>query len=201
MECGNLTALINRIPACQELDQGTRYRTDCLYPSSDPVFVYISKHGDGFRVTDGGGAYHSALEHGRDPSSADAIFEKVSKRHSLHTQKGLLIANPSHEDWLYPAITAVANASASAARMILEHEVRKADKKIKALIRIELEKFAPEKDISTDYEYVGRSGHSWKLDFAVRQEKILLIKSVTANGNSINSNYAAFGDIGDMQRS
>lgn len=195
MICADLDSLLTRIPRCREMDGGSHLRTDCLYPSSDPVMVFVKKHafGDGFRVDDCGGAWRSAQRHG-NPSNG--MFEKASRRYSVNAESGIVWAEPNDGDWLVPAILAVANASAMAARAALEMTDR-TEKSLNGQIQDVLMRHIPPHRIAKNYEYRGRSGHLWPIDFAVTAERVTLIKSVVQNGNSINSTYAAFGDIGD----
>lgn len=196
MRCEDLHALLSQMPLCEETDLGARAVTHCLYPSSDPVAVCIAKRRVGYHVTDGGGAMRSAIIHG---AGWKGIFEKACKRYSVQERAGALVAEPPSDDWLYPAILAVSNASAMAARNAVDVAASKTERGLKAAIFEQLKRVVPESKIAKNYEFRGRSGHVWGLDFAVREETLVLIKSVVQNGNSINSSYAAFGDIGEQE--
>jgi hypothetical protein len=195
MRCDELDALLTRVPSCELSDDGgARLLTHCLYPSADPVHVYVSRWGDGFRVSDGGGAIVSALQHVR---STEGMFEKARRQYSVDERDGILVAEPVSAEWLWPAILAVANASAMAAQQAVEVAQNKSQKALKSAIFNQLSSVVPEKNIASGYEFKGRSGHLWPLDYAVLLDELILIKTVVQNGNSINSNYATFGDIGD----
>ncbi len=196
MNCAELMPLLTRTPLCAETELGTQLQTTCLYPSSDPVNVYIARLRGGFRVHDGGGAMRSAILHCRNWQSA---LERAGRRHSVMVSDGALVARPPDEEWLYPAVLAVANASALAARYALESVQNRSESSLKDMIFEKLKRAVPESKIGKDFEYRGRSGHMWQVDFAVREEGLILVKSVVQNGNSINSNYAAFGDIGEAE--
>ena len=195
MNCVDLDSVLTRIPRCSQVDGGAQLRTDCLYPSSDPVMVFIKRHpyGTGFRVDDCGGAWKSALRHG---CASPTIFDRAQRRYSVTAKDGIVWAAPPSEEWLVPAIRAVSNASAMAARHALD-AVEKNEKTLNAEIFDLLNRHLPPQRIARDYQYRGRSGHMWSIDFAVTAERLTLIKSVVQNGNSINSAYAAYGDIGD----
>lgn len=193
MNCAELDSLLTRTPHCVEVEGGVRLATHCLYPSSDQVHVYVGRRRDGFRVTDGGGAWRSAQRVGR---ASEGMFDDACKRHSVKVESGIILAEPPSQDWLYPAAIAVANASAMAARSALEIN-EKAEKSLNAAIYETLSRHIAKHRIARNYEYRGRSGHLWPIDFAVMRSDTLLLKSVSQNGNSINSNYATFGDIGD----
>lgn len=196
MKCEELIPLLARTPLCVNSGESAQIETQCLYPSSDPVFVFVSKLRSGFQVHDGGGAMRSAMIHGRSWQTA---LERAGKRHSVDVIGGALFATPPDEDWLYPAILAVSNASAMAARLAHEAAVSRSESTLKEAIYDGLRRAVAESKIGRDYEYRGRSGHLWQIDFAVREQRLVLVKSVVQNGNSINSNYAAFGDIGDPE--
>ena len=196
MQCEDFMPLIGQFATCVQTELGTEFITHCLYPSADPVLVYVQRRENGFTVSDGGGALRSALAHGR---SIDGFFESASKRYSVAVRGGMLIAEPSNDEWLYPAVLAVSNASAMAARLAIEASISKSERTLKTAIFDGLKAAVPASKIGKDFEYRGRSGHVWQVDFAVREESLILIKSVVQNGNSINSSYATFGDIGDHE--
>lgn len=193
MNCTDLDSLLTRTPHCVEVEGGVRFVTHCLYPSSDQVHVFIGARREGYRVTDGGGAWRSAQMAGR---ATEGIFERAIKRHSVQVEGGIILAEVPNDGWLYPAALAVANASAMAARAAIEASDRN-EKSLNTEIFGVLSRHIAKHRIARNYEYRGRSGHVWLIDFAVTQEKMMLVKSVSQNGNSINSNYATYGDIGD----
>lgn len=195
MNCEDLDILLTRTPRCVVVEGGVRFVTHCLYPSSDPVHVFVGKKIDGYRVTDGGGAWRSAQHIGR---ASETMFDRACKRHSVKAEGGLVYAEPPSSDWLYPAALAVANASAMAAIAALETSER-AERSLNRAIYEILSRHIAKHRIARNYEYRGRSGHLWPIDFAVMRDETMLIKSVSQNGNSINSNYATFGDIGEHQ--
>ena len=197
MNCDNLLTLLENETTCLKTEYGYRLVTQCLYPSADPVSVFISQYGDGYRVTDGGGAVRSAMIHGRDQHVMASAFSKACKRHSVIDQEGMLVAEPSNDDWLYSAILAVANASAMAAQDAIEAVAEANENDLKLKIGDMLKMAVPESNIAKQYEYRGVSGNLWKIDYAVVREKILLLKAITPNRNSVNSNFSAFSDIGD----
>lgn len=195
MNCAELDSLLTRNPACLEVEGGVRLTTHCLYPSSDPVEVYVGRKSHGYRVTDGGGAWRNAQTIGR---AADSMFESACKRHSVNSRGGIVFAETNEEEWVYAAVLAVANASVMAAQNALDSYDR-ALKSLNSLIFEAISRRVPEHRIAKNYEYRGRSGHIWPIDFAVMRSQTMLIKSVSQNGNSINSNYATFGDIGESE--
>ena len=67
MICDDIRIALSEGEVCEETDdRGARIFTHCLYPSFEPVAVYVARKGDGYVVTDGGGASASAYLHGRE---------------------------------------------------------------------------------------------------------------------------------------
>ncbi|MEO0690314.1 MAG: hypothetical protein AAFY51_08450 [Pseudomonadota bacterium] len=196
MKCAELSSMLTQSNDCVETDSGVRFTTHCLYPSSDPVEVFVAKNSSSFRVTDGGGAWRAAQSIGK---AHDNMFEKACRRHSVTYRGGIIFAETDASEWVRAAVLAVANASMMAARHALETQER-VSKSLNSMIYESLARVVPKHYIARDFEYKGRSGHVWPIDFAVTQNEVMLIKSVSQNGNSINSNYATFGDIGEAPK-
>lgn len=196
MKCDELRSLLERDAVCQETEYGTRIVTHCLYPSFDQVSVFISRWGEGFRITDGGGAVRSAMMHGRDDAALQSAFKKARARYSVASRNGLMIFEAESQEWLYSAILAVANASAMAASLAADHVLAAIERDLRTRIYEELRKVVPERNIATEYEYTGSSGKTWPVDYAVVAGTRLLIKAINPHPISISANYTAFGDIG-----
>lgn len=200
MNCEELRRLFARHDYCEATDRGIRVATHCYYPSLDRVWVYISQHGEGFRVTDGGEAARSAFLHGRDNPAFENSLRKACARYGLEPLEGSLVADVKEPDWIFAAVLAVANGAAQAAA---ETSAKISERKIKALrakIRDTVAEIIPPHLIATEYMYRGNSGHLWKIDFAVVEvTSPLLLKAIIPEQNSINSNYTAFGDIAEIR--
>lgn len=197
MNCDQLRAILDDRSKCQHTDIGTKFTTHCLYPSFERVDVFISPMGDAYRVTDGGGAMRSVLQHGKDMSVMGGVLQKAAKAHMVDQIEGMLLCKPPSQEWLYSAILAVANASAMAANLGLDAVVAADENELKQRIFETLTSVIPPANVARQYEFRGDSGNLWKLDFAVVREKILLVKAVSPHRNSVNANYATFSDIGD----
>jgi len=196
MDCSQLTHLLSG-PTCEQSDYGAKISTDCLYPSAEPVFVHVAKYGDGFRLTDGGGVSRCVLVHGRDDGALNAGLREAENRHSLRAEGGALFADIPSADWLPAAIRAVANGAALAASVAVDHTSRKAERGLMHKIYEGLSKSVPPQHIARDYEFRGKSGKKWRIDYAVLHvNRPVLVKAVTPHHNSISSNYTTFGDIG-----
>ena len=120
MICEDIIAAMGAGQVCEETEQGARFVTHCLYPSFTPVAVFVTKLGDGYRVTDGGQALRVAWDHGRDNAQAKRMVAQEAGRYHLSvTDEGALVATVPSIEWLRSAILAVANASAGAANATL----------------------------------------------------------------------------------
>lgn len=200
MNCEELRHLFAKHEYCEVTDHGLRIATHCYYPSFDRVWIYVSQHGDGFRVTDGGGAASAAFMHGRDDSAFKSSLARACARYGLETQEGSLVADVDSPDWLFSAVLAVANGAAQAAtETSTKVSVRKVNK-LRDFIKDTMSRIVPAHTLATDYQYRGNSGHLWKIDFAVVEvASPLLLKAIIPEPNSINANYTAFGDIAEIK--
>lgn len=194
MECVNLRNLINRLDSCVEGSDGNVFKTHCLYPSFSPVFVTISVWGDGFRVSDGGGASQSVIRQGLDARTLTSALKAAKTKYHLIENDGVLFLKIDSGDWLENAILAVANASAMAASLAYAHVEQKTSKDMVPEIIAALSEFAPLSQIATDYQVLGHSGKGRKFDVAVIGPHNLLFKAVSPYAGSVNSAYVAFSD-------
>ena len=197
MNCDDIRALLGEGELCEQTDRGFRIVTHCLHPSFEQVAVYALGWGDGFIVTDDGGAATAAMRHGRDELATQSGLKKASIRFGLTLENGVLIAKTPDASWLKSAVLSVANASAMASAEALNIVAAKQERLLHELIFDEIKKAVPEHRIANGYHYRGSSGKDWPIDFAVIGGDIpLLIKGVSAHHNSISASYTAFGDIG-----
>ncbi len=130
--------------------------THCLYPSFERVRVFVTKFGDGYRVTDGGGAARCAWDHRRDAGMSKKLLEREARRYSVASSDLFIVAEASNLDWLYSAIIAVANASASAAGTADGKVAAAAEEALKDKIFTRLSHVFSASEIGTDFELPGR---------------------------------------------
>ncbi|SFN79391.1 hypothetical protein SAMN04487859_1092 [Roseovarius lutimaris] len=194
MDCLSLRSLTARLDSCVESSDGNVFKTHCLYPSFSPVFVTISAWGDGFRVSDGGGASESVIRQGLDAHALTAALKAAKNKYHLIEHDGVLSLKIDSGDWIENAILAVANASAMAASLAYAHVEQKSSKDMVPEIIAALSEFAPLSQIATDYQVRGHSGKVRKFDVAVIGPHNLLFKAVSPFAGSVNSAYVAFSD-------
>jgi len=201
MNCDELRLLLSKQLECEATEFGFRLKTHCYYPSFDRVAVYVSKYGDGYRVTDAGEAAHSAFIHGRDDHAFEANLKKACTRYGTEPIEGSLVAEIKDEEWLFEAILAVANGASFAASETSNKVSARKMKELRTKIHDTLVEIVPPHTVATEYMYRGSSGRLWKIDYAVVEEhKPLLLKAISPDINSINSNYTTFGDIAEGER-
>jgi hypothetical protein len=194
--CEHVQAALAPLQVCVETSDGARVITQCLYPSFDPVVVFVARVGDVFRAHDGGGAERAAWTHGRDEQLIRRTLAQHAARYHLKVADGMLEAEAQGPEWLLPAILAVANASANAANAILEQSIAAGESTLRDKVYDVLAKAFDPKIVKTEFRFVGRSGKEHRFDFAIRKrhERLLLIDTVLPHHVSVSSKYVAFAD-------
>jgi hypothetical protein len=193
MICEDVKAALAEGDFCQEGDNGATVVTHCMYPSFDPVHVSIVKIGDGYEISDGGGAMNAAWLHGRPNISK--ILAKECSRFGIESRNGLAVVRIDNKDWLRSAIIAVANASAAAANLAIDNTSVVAEAELNERIYEKLTLILDKNSVGRDRTYTGISGKEWKYNFIAKSKnRIILINSVTPHHASINPKYVAFSD-------
>lgn len=194
MDCLSLRKLTSRLDSCIESPDGNVFKTHCLYPSFAPVFVTISAWGDGFRVSDGGGATESVIRQGLSPQTLTTALKTAKNKYHLNEKNGVLWLNVDSGDWLENAILAVSNASAMAANLAYAHIEQKNANELVPEIVLALSNYVKPNQIATDYLVRGHSGKNRKFDVAVIGRQNLLFKAISPYAGSVNSAYVTFSD-------
>jgi hypothetical protein len=114
--CEDLRVALGSSTLYVETDDGARVTTHCLYPSFEPVTVFVVRMGELYRVHDGGGAERAAWTHGRDEHLIGRMLARHAARYQLKVVDGVLLADAQSLEWLHSAVLAVANASAGVER-------------------------------------------------------------------------------------
>jgi hypothetical protein len=194
MICEDVRLALAEGELCEESESGARVVTHCLYPSFEPVEVFVTKFGEGYIVTDGGGAVNSAWLHGRD--EIRKLVERESARYGVSANDGAIQARVPSIEWLRSAIIGVANASASAASAALERAAVAAERVLSDKIYDALVHVVPKSSIAREHEHRGASGKRWRYDYAATTaDKLLLLNAVTPHHVSISAKYVAFADL------
>jgi hypothetical protein len=197
MSCEDVRTALAAFNECVETAEGSCVTTHCLYPSFDPVHVFIVKVGEGFRVHDSGGAMRSAWLHGRDATQIRKVLTREAERYRVSVVEDALVAEALSADWLPSAILAVANSSAAAAHRVLDRVVSARERMLKDKILVVLQRTVRPSDIAAEYAAPGESGKLHRFDFAVTEPRgsLLLINAVAPHHISVSAKYVAFADM------
>lgn len=196
MSCADLQKLLRDFGSCVETQDGCRISTHCLYPSFEPVTVFVAGFGDGYRVHDGGGAMRIAWVHGRDQRIGTKMLERYAARYHLQVADDSLVCVVSDKGWLLSAILAVANASAAAANEAMARVSAATESDLKDRIYDVVSRSTPPQNLAREYAVIGSSGKTHYFDFFVRASSAqsALIDAVAPHPISISSKYVAFAD-------
>ena len=194
MDCFSLKKMTSRLDGCVDGVDGSVFKTHCLYPSFAPVLVSISVWGEGFRISDNGGATESVIRQGLPPKALVSALKAASEKYHLSEKDGVLSLKVDSGDWVENAILAVSNASAMAANLAYAYVEQKTAKDIVPEIIDAISSFAPSSQIATDFQVRGYSGKYRSFDVALIGARNLLFKAVTPYAGSVNSSYVAFSD-------
>ncbi|THD43879.1 MAG: hypothetical protein E7774_11890 [Bradyrhizobium sp.] len=202
MPCAEISSALSEFARCEETPLGARIATHCLYPSFEPVHVFVAKVGDEYRVHDGRGAFEAAQIHGRDVVTATHAIEHEAAYFHLRFLDCSVVANVSSSDWLESAILSVANASSLGANRAVARHLAAAEIALVDRIEETLSLTFGAKRYQRNFSARGKSGKEHQFDFAVRDgsEFSLLINGVAPHHSSIAAKYVAFADTdADMQ--
>jgi len=192
------TVLMNaaNLWSCKETENGARIRTTCIFPSFEPVFVYVVKFGDGFVVHDAGETMGVILGHGQDGSAAKRFIRTECKRYDLAFENRRIELKIDALEWLETAIVSVANTASTAARLAMADASKKADRELSDVLFELLEPKLTKGTLARDFGFQGSSGRKYKFDLAVQgRDELTLIQAVRPNAISVNSKYVALSDI------
>jgi hypothetical protein len=198
MVCDTIRNAIAQFGVCAETPDGARIVTHCLYPSFEPVYVYVGKAADTFYVHDGRGAYDSGWEHGRDEADvASAIRDEALRYHLRVSDDHRLTMEPVTSEWLPSAILAVANASAAAANAVVSRPISETEEELVAKIEKVLATTVDLSRLERRFKLRGHSGGVRRFDFAImdKGEPAILINGVSSHAASYSAKYVTFADV------
>lgn len=194
--CDTVLMSAARLWSCKETENGAQIRTACVFPSFEPVFVYVVRLGDGFHIHDAGETMAVILSHGQDGAAAKRIILAECRRYDLEFNGRRISLKVDAPEWLETAIVAVANTVAMAARLASAVADRPTERELADILFNRLQPRLPKGVITREYAFQGASGRRYRFDLAVQQGGHLsLIQTVRANPNSINSKFVALADV------
>jgi hypothetical protein len=197
MDCVDIKEHLDSLYPCRKTQDGLRVLTTCLFPSFEQVPVYVVSHGSGFKVHDGGAAFQSSWDHGRNEQLIKKLLGREAVKFRLKVEVDTLVAEVKSSEWLPSAILSVANASSIAANAIVEHVVASSEADLAEKIYAALRSVYNEPRIKREYAIEGQSGKPHKFDFAIGEPdtKIILLDAVSPHHSSIAHKYMAFSDV------
>jgi hypothetical protein len=195
MACDDIRDALSGFDMCVETQDGSRVTTHCLYPSFEPVNIFVSKFGDGYHVHDGGGAVRSAWTSGRDERVYEKIMERNALRYGVKFSARAFSVDVVARDWLLSAILSVANTSAFAANEVITHIATATEGALKERISAVLTEVTVASELARDYQVRGKSGKMHYFDFIIRRrDRTTLVDAVVPHHVSISAKYVAFAD-------
>lgn len=195
LDCVSFSDLSKRHESCEQTSEGLRLATHCVYPSFEPVYVYIVPFGDGFIVHDDSGAGRLSWMYGVDTRSLGRLAKKAAAEFGCDYNRGQMRCTVESEDWLWSAILAVANASAESVRAAVgKNRLPKEQSMISRAKRVfDKAKWKPETILGFDVP--GKSGKLHKFDLAVISGgATAILDAVVPHQNSIAAKYLALSD-------
>ncbi len=182
--------------SCKETENGARIRTTCIFPSFEPVFVYVVKFGDGFIVHDAGETMGVILSHGQEGDVAKRFIRAECKRYDLSLEHRRISLKIDALEWLETAIVSVANTASTAARLAIAETNKKADRELADVLFDLLEPKLAKGTLAKEFPFQGASGRKYKFDLAIQgKNKLTLIQAVRPNAISVNSKYVSLSDV------
>lgn len=197
MSCDDIKSAMAEFSACEPTSDGSRIATHCLYPSFEPVRVFVAKVGNGYHVHDGGGAFAVAWTHGRDEATILNSIKAECGRFHLRPDGRSIIAKVESIDWLTSAILTVANASSFAAHDAVAKIVAAAEDALVDKIENDLKSAFGPKGYQRGFDIRGKSGGRRHFDFLIgspASPSSILVNGVSPHRNSISSKYVSFAD-------
>ncbi|HEY1615678.1 MAG TPA: DUF1829 domain-containing protein [Rhizomicrobium sp.] len=193
--CDDIRDALKAFEGCTETPDGFRVKTHCVYPSFDPVHVFVTRFGIGYRVHDGGGAVREAWAHGRDERAYKKIMERNALRFGVPFVTNAYTVTVQSAGWLGSALIAVANTSSAAAIETIEHISTATEIALEQRIFDVLTELVPPSSLGREIAIRGKSGKSYNFDFVIRKdERTTLIDAVSPHHVSIASKFVAFSD-------
>jgi hypothetical protein len=195
LDCSHINNALGEFGICEETENGMRVITHCLYPSFEPVSVYVRRSGDAIVVSDAGGSLASAWHHGLEAGQLGRAYSKAATAFGCqYSQKSIWLI-VENEEWLYSGIVSVANASSEAARSAVSKTRAIGERSLISKTKRFFDNVAWKPETSLEYQIDGTSGKVHTFDLAIQHDaSIGLIDAVVPHANSIAAKYLAFAD-------
>lgn len=195
LDCAVIESLSKRYEVCEQTADGLRLPTQCMYPSFEPVEVFVLRHGDGYIVHDNANAGRLAWTYGIDDRAFAVPVKKAASEFGCDVELGKIICKIESFDWLWSAIIGVANASSDAARAAVGNARAPKEVGIIQRARAVVDKSVAGVETRLQYPLHGASGKVHKFDMAVLGKgSIAVVEAVVAHPGSVAAKYLALSD-------
>lgn len=175
----------------------TQVSTPLLYPSGSTVDLDLTRFKEGFLVTDIGCARREAALLGGERIFA-GIAREIAERYAVRFDRNMLFDIEVPEDYLVPAIIAVANAAKSSVETTALQMATAERVNLRSILWDRLERVYRGGIVVRKRRMRG-STDEWEFDASVEIDGHLsLFEVVPPNANAVNSAVAKFLDIGDL---
>lgn len=189
-----IKSALDSIHGFEEVENGVRLNTQCLYPSNALVRVCVMGAGETYFVTDEGRAFREASLAGATLDYKDKAFARMLSAQGLQMKGGVIRSPQVGIDAMASAVLAVANASKDVAEWIFEHWKLERPRKFKDLLHALL---VAEFQQIQKQEIVGESNkpHTFENVVQFMNGSRLLVDAVVPDTNSINARVVANLDV------
>lgn len=184
------------ISNAEEMADGVRVTTHCMYPSNGFVHVGVRGTAHSFFVSDDGGALDEAESAGIDSSSFERKLKPIVTRQGLDMRRGVIFSPEVSLLSLPIAIAMVANVAQESAHYIYDHYRIKRNRNFKKMVHDFLNQTfleAPPKES----EIVGASNkpHKFENIILLPGGKRLTVDAVSHEPSSVNARVVANMDV------
>lgn len=200
LDCNQIIQSLDEYSRCETNEFGNKITTHVMYPSFEPVSVFVVSRGDLIEVHDGRGAFECASLHAIEGGGIRRACIESAQRFSCNVENEFITITVENVDWLYSAITSVANASSLAAHKIVTRKSTTREQNLIVKTKHLIDEGRWGAKTKTHVSILGKSGKSHKFDLSVTHgETIAIIDAVIPHHSSIASKYMAFSDA-DFKR-
>lgn len=179
-----------------EIEDGLRVSTQCLYPSNSSVTLTVRGRGDQYLISDEGGALEELSSSGSRPSLSDRQIRLLTKTQGLRVKDGAIFSPIVLPSEVPAAILLVANASQAVAEWGYAHVRFSVTRNFKRDLEIVLARHFNEA-LKHNTHIVGESTKAHRFDNVIYldNDRKLLVDPVMNDPSSINSRVVANMDI------
>jgi hypothetical protein len=186
------------IAPIEDLGDGLRVTTQCMYPSNGLVQVIVRGGGRFLTISDDGGAVDEAESAGIDlrGRGSDGVLLRVVEPQGLRVQQGVIFAGPTPVEDAATSILLVANASKEVAHWLYDHAKMPRTRDFKEMLSSFLSAKFHER-LLHDEKIVGSSNKSHKFANVIVLDsgKRLIVDPVANDPSSINARVVANLDV------